>query len=96
MTECIHELRPETCDYCRPRAQRQVAQVVFISPQRIGHLEGCTHKEDDDWQEWGQATAPGAWRDLCNGNPVTADAGSALATVAERACLTCVDSTKNN
>lgn len=35
----IHELPLETCSYCRPRRQQQVATVVFISPQRVGHLD---------------------------------------------------------
>ena len=96
MIECIHELAVDSCNYCRPRQRRAADPVVFISPQRVGHLEGCTHKEDDDWNLWGEARYPGAWRDLCNRRPITADAGATIGIVAERACQTCVASDLNS
>lgn len=96
MTECIHEMSTGECGICRERTSRRTAdRTVHISPQHVGHLPDCTHKDDDDVSLWGQATAPGAWQELCNGNPVTADAGSKVGAIAERACQTCVESYRN-
>lgn len=95
MTICIHDLTTEACGYCRPRRRPQAATIVFISPQRVGHLDGCTHKDDDDWASWGESNRPGDWQNLCNGNAITSNAGAAAGIVAQRACQTCVESERN-
>lgn len=96
-TTCIHEMSPASCSICQAQVRRRTHdRTVYISPQRVGHLDGCTHKEDEDWGLWGEARLPGAWRNLCNGNTVTADAGSMVGAVADRACQTCVDSARND
>lgn len=76
----------------RPRADKSSYRRPHISPQQVGHLPDRTHKDDGDVSIWGQATAPGALRGICNGNPIVADAGSNVGAVAERACRTCVES----
>lgn len=94
---CIHEMSPASCGLCQAQVRRRnVDMTVYISPQRVGHLDGCTHKEDEDWSLWGEARRPGAWRALCNGEAITADAGAVVGIVAARACQTCVDSARND
>lgn len=91
---CIHGMPTETCFECAPRNERAVVldTPVLISPQHKGHLGGCEHKgEDGDYSRWGACTAPGAWRDLANGNPITANAGDVLGLVADSACLSCIE-----
>lgn len=90
---CIHGMLPGTCSECTPRRQQVVLDTpVLISPQHMGHLEGCEHKgEDPDYSRWGSCTAPGAWRNLVNGNAITANNGHVLGLVASSACLSCIE-----
>ena len=91
---CIHEMQHDTCDLCAPRRSGRLVSdsPVLISPTRIGHLDGCFHKGDDDtdYRLWGTCTAPGAWRSLVNGNTIVADGGAQVGLEALRACADCV------
>lgn len=91
---CLHGLQSDTCSLCTPRIVRHIVldTPVLISPQHKGHLRGCEHKgdEDTDYSHWGRCTTPGAWRDLANGNPITADAGAVPGLIAESPCFSCV------
>lgn len=91
---CIHEMPRDECDLCAPRRARTpiLNTPVLISPQGKGHLDGCEHKGDDeDYTRWGVCDAPGAWRNLANGNPITADGGAVPGLVADSACLSCIE-----
>ena len=89
---CRHDMLPGTCSDCEPRRPARASRaVVEISPSRIGHLPGCSHKDDEDWSRWGRVLRPGAWQELRNGNAVTADDPEMIvgltATVACRDCV---------
>jgi hypothetical protein len=92
---CIHDMQRGTCALCTPRpgAAAIPDSPVLISPQHKGHLYGCEHKGDDDYDytHWGTCTRPGAWRALVNGNPITADTGAVPDLIAQSACRSCVE-----
>lgn len=91
MTERVHDTKSGKCDTCRERTDRRTAsRTVHISPQQVGHLPGCTSRDDADL--CGQATSPDASQELRDGKQITADAGAKVGAVAERACPTCVES----
>ncbi|MGF0117447.1 hypothetical protein ACQFYA_14155 [Promicromonospora sp. Marseille-Q5078] len=93
---CIHDMAPGTCALCSPRIGSASASmladtaVVYVSPSHVGHLAGCSHKDDEDFSRWGEITRPGAWQDLRNGRAVAADTGSRVGLVANEACKSCI------
>ncbi|MCK9795954.1 hypothetical protein M1843_19590 [Isoptericola sp. 4D.3] len=93
---CIHDMAPGTCALCSPRNGGTSAStladtaVVYVSPSHVGHLAGCSHKDDEDFSRWGEITRPGAWQDLRNGRAVAADTGSRVSLVANEACKSCI------
>lgn len=93
--ECVHGMTAG-CDYCAERRARawRNGDVVEVSPHGVGHIPGCTHKDDPDRSKWGEVHATGAWRELANGNPITTNAGDVRGLVATRACQTCLNDSR--
>jgi hypothetical protein len=63
---------------------------LLILPRNMAHFRGCHHKDDEDYSNWAELDAPGAWERLANGHELRATGGARPDRVAESRCRDCV------
>lgn len=88
----IHEMN--NCDHLRGRVPgditRDDAAMVRVSSRGVAHFDGCTHKDDPNYDGWAQIHAPDAWTAIGNGDITTAERADGGIIAIEARCVDCL------